>query len=657
MREGMAVVRQDTTIARRAWLAPALGLLALLFAVSGWAREVSGVRMSSTPDNTRLVFDLDGPVTYSLSTLDDPRRVLIEMRDTRLGSNAGAERLRVAGSSVAAVRSAVQPDGTLRWVLELRGNQSARGFVLGPSGGHGHRLVVDVPAAAPAATLATAESRAPAPRPASARQGPAPVEASLPSTGRGGASAGTGERAGSGVANAAPAAPIAAPVAASMPPVAPSASPSPSSPPAPVAAAGASQAMASAPVSAPAAPASPASPAAAAASAPAAVPREAGPDVAATPARAPASRTQPPATAPAIASPAARAEPPRAEPARTDRARLGPLPPGGDIVFAIDAGHGGKDPGAIGAGGEREKDVVLAIAKQLAEFINAEPGFRAVLTRTGDYFIPLRERTRLARAAGAHFFISVHADAALNTAARGASVYALSERGATSEAAKWLAERENNADLVGGVTLDDKDRVLASVLLDLSMTASLTESLELGGEVLEELGALTRLHSRRVEQAGFMVLKSPDIPSVLVETGFISNAEDARNLASDGYRERVARAIFRGVREQALARPPQGTAVAARLRARSAPVAAASAGPETPPPTASAALASADACPCDYTVVRGDTLRSIAERFRVPAVAIRRLNEMRTSRVRAGQTLRIPAASSTGSASTVARES
>ena len=325
-------------------------------------------------------------------------------------------------------------------------------------------------------------------------------------------------------------------------------------------------------------------------------------------------------------------------------------------MFAIDAGHGGKDPGAIGAGGEREKDVVLAIAKRLADFINAEPGFRAVLTRTGDYFIPLRERTRLARAAGAHFFISVHADAALNAAARGASVYALSERGATSEAAKWLAERENNADLVGGVTLDDKDRVLASVLLDLSMTASLTESLELGGEVLQELGALTRLHSRRVEQAGFMVLKSPDIPSVLVETGFISNPEDARNLASDGYRERVARAIFRGVREQALGRPPQGTAIAARLRARSSPVAAAAPAADVPKPSAAVALASTDACPCDYTVVRGDTLRSIAERFRVPAVAIRRLNEMRSSRVRVGQTLRIPAASD-ASASTAARES
>ena len=344
---------------------------------------------------------------------------------------------------------------------------------------------------------------------------------------------------------------------------------------------------------------------------------------------------------------AARPEPARPERPRTDTARLGPLPSGADIVFAIDAGHGGQDPGALGADGVREKDVVLAIAKRLAQFIDGEPGFKAVLTRDGDYFIPLRERTRRAREAGAHFFVSVHADAHTNTSARGASVYALSERGATSETAKWLAERENSADLVGGVSLDDKDRVLAGVLLDLSMTASLTESLEMGGQVLEELGDLTRLHSRRVEQAGFMVLKSPDIPSILIETGYVSNAEEARNLASEGYRERLARAIFRGLREQALGRPPQGTAVAQRLRARAAGNVAAAA-PAKPADDAAAKPAEvvADAGARAYVVVRGDTLRSIAERFGVNPRAIRRLNEMRSDRVRVGQTLRIPPASS-----------
>ncbi len=203
-----------------------------------------------------------------------------------------------------------------------------------------------------------------------------------------------------------------------------------------------------------------------------------------------------------------------------------------DIVIAIDAGHGGEDPGALGPGKKLyEKNVTLAISRELQRQINAERGFRGELVRTGDYFIPLRKRTEIARKKGADLFVSIHADAAPSSRAFGASVYALSDRGATSETARWLADSENQSDLIGGagsVSLDDKDRVLAGVLLDLSMTASLSSSLDVGQQVLSKMGYITPLHKRRVEQAGFMVLKSPDIPSILVETGFISNPNEAQ---------------------------------------------------------------------------------------------------------------------------------
>src|SRR5690606_18707991 len=206
-----------------------------------------------------------------------------------------------------------------------------------------------------------------------------------------------------------------------------------------------------------------------------------------------------------------------------------------DVLIAIDAGHGGEDPGALGPKGLKEKDVVLAISKVLQRLINAEKGYKAQLVRTGDYFIPLRKRTEIARKMGADLFISIHADAAPRTAAFGASVFALSDRGATSETARWLADSENRSDLIGGdggVSLDDKNPMLAGVLLDLSMTATLSSSLDVGQKVLCHMGRITSLHKKRVEQAGFMVLKSPDIPSILVETGLISNANAAYKLAT-----------------------------------------------------------------------------------------------------------------------------
>jgi N-acetylmuramoyl-L-alanine amidase len=226
------------------------------------------------------------------------------------------------------------------------------------------------------------------------------------------------------------------------------------------------------------------------------------------------------------------------------------------VTIVIDAGHGGEDPGAKGRGGSREKDITLIIAKKLKTVIDAEPNMRALLTRDGDFFIPLHGRVQKARKVQADLFVSVHADAFVKPHARGSSVFALSERGATSTAAKMLAKRENDADLIGGVNLDVKDRYLAMTLADLSLTAQINDSLKLGKAVLFELGGVNALHKHDVEQAGFAVLKAPDVPSILVETAFISNPEEERRLNDDAYQDRMAEAILRGIKRYFARNPP-----------------------------------------------------------------------------------------------------
>lgn len=235
-----------------------------------------------------------------------------------------------------------------------------------------------------------------------------------------------------------------------------------------------------------------------------------------------------------------------------------------DIIIAVDAGHGGVDPGAIGHGGTEEKDVTLAIARRLAARIDEDPGMRAVLTRDSDEFISLRGRMALARAAKADMFISIHANASPDRSASGCSVYVLSERGATSEAARWLAERENAADLIGGVRLDDKSSTLASVLLNLSQSASISESMTAARQVLASLGRVEEEHTTQVQQAGFVVLKSPDIPSMLIETAYISNPREERKLRSRREQQRLADAIYAGIRSYFEANPPDGTKLAAQ---------------------------------------------------------------------------------------------
>jgi N-acetylmuramoyl-L-alanine amidase len=243
-----------------------------------------------------------------------------------------------------------------------------------------------------------------------------------------------------------------------------------------------------------------------------------------------------------------------------------PSDSGRDIVIAVDAGHGGVDPGASGRRGTHEKDVVLEIARALAARIDEEPGMKAVLTRDGDYFITLQERSKRARRAKADLFVSIHADAIANPDVSGSSVYVLSDRGASSEAARWLAERENAADLKGGVKLDDKDPVLANVLMDLSQTASISASMVAADNVLKSLDRIGEVRKPRVQQAGFVVLKSPDVPSMLVETAFISNRDDERKLTTPAHRVKLANAIFAGIEQYFEGNAPDGTRLAATRR-------------------------------------------------------------------------------------------
>ncbi len=428
----------------------ALALLSLLFSVAAQAGTViEGLRMWPAPDNTRLVFDLSGRVEHTLFRLDGPDRLVIDIKDTRLGQPLKG--LDYSNTHLSGIRSAVRNDSDLRVVLDLRGKVQPKSFVLAPNEQYGHRLVIDLHGQAEQAQAAAPQVKKRAPSAAEAR----------------------------------------------------------------------------------------------------------------------------------------------------------------DIVIAIDAGHGGEDPGASGPSRTREKDVVLAIAKKLKEMLDKEPGMRGVLTRSGDYFIPLRKRTEIARTHRADMFVSIHADAFRDRRAYGSSVYVLSPRGASSEHARLLAEKENASDLIGGVSLDDKDDLLASVLLDLSQTASVEMSSDAAASVLAQIKGVNRLHKREVEQAGFRVLKSPDMPSILIETAFISNPSEERNLRSASHQGKMARAILVGLRNYFRANPPPGTRMAMLEDLR-------------------------------HAVSHGETLTGIAQRYRVSTERLRSTNNLKGNTIRVGQVLQIP---------------
>ncbi|UCP01012.1 N-acetylmuramoyl-L-alanine amidase [Metapseudomonas lalkuanensis] len=459
-----------------------IGVLLAAFAADVLAAaEVRGVRLWRAPDNTRLVFDLSGPVQHSVFTLTAPNRIVIDINGAQLATKL--EQLSLSNTPITSVRSAQRSPTDLRVVIDLSSAVTPKSFSLAPNQQYGNRLVVDLfdPEAA-------------------ASEASAPQVATAPST------------------------------------------------------------------------------------------------------------PQPPVT-----------------PTQPAPSKLPPVPGGKrDIVVAIDAGHGGEDPGALGPKGQHEKNVTLAIAKELQRQISQEKGFRGELVRTGDYFIPLRKRTEIARKKGADLFVSIHADAAPSRSAFGASVFALSDRGATSETARWLADNENRSDLIGGdgsVSLDDKDRMLAGVLLDLSMTATMSSSLNVGQKVLSNVSQVTPLHKRRVEQAGFMVLKSPDIPSILVETGFISNHNESQKLASPSHQQALARSIKTGVKQFFQQNPPPGTYIA-WLRDQG-----------------KIAIG-----PREHVVTSGESLALIAQRYEVSVATLRKANSLSSDNVKVGQVLNIPAA-------------
>ncbi|MCA1777978.1 MAG: N-acetylmuramoyl-L-alanine amidase [Xanthomonadaceae bacterium] len=287
-----------------------------------------------------------------------------------------------------------------------------------------------------------------------------------------------------------------------------------------------------------------------------------------------------------------------------------------DMIVAIDAGHGGEDPGAIGPGGSYEKNVVLALSRELMRQIDDAPGMRAVMIRTGDYYVPLTERYARARQARADLFVSIHADAFRDFRVRGSSVYILSRHGASSQAARLLAESENESDLIGGVNLAHSDDMLKSVLLDLSQNASLEYSGTAANQILSELKAISRIHRRDVESANFVVLRSPDVPSVLVEVGFISNPDDEKNLGSPAYRNKLALAIRRGIEDHFRQTAPRGTWFASNRH---------------------------DAA--RHVVKRGDTLGTIAQRYSVSLNQLRRVNAIDNDVIHPGAVLVIPAGS------------
>lgn len=280
-----------------------------------------------------------------------------------------------------------------------------------------------------------------------------------------------------------------------------------------------------------------------------------------------------------------------------------------NFIVAIDAGHGGEDPGASGKQGTYEKHVVLAIAKALANQLKQNTDIKPYLTRTDDYYVGLRQRMSKARKAQADLFISIHADAFKDSRAKGASVFALSTHGASSEAAKWLAEKENRADLIGGVSLDDKDDVLASVLLDLSQTASSEASMLIGNSILKKIKRVSALHSKHVQTAGFAVLKAPDIPSILIETGFISNPEGERNLRSSYFQRKMAKAIMDGIEQYFKGKPKPLMLTKEKEK---------------------------------YKVQKGDSLSRIAQAKNTTIAQLKSLNQLKSDEIAVGQVLQIP---------------
>lgn len=516
---------------RLAWL---LCACLALVALPALAADITALRSWRAPDNTRLVLDLSGPVTYRLSPDSSPARLVIEIDEAQV---TGPLALPAVVAPLKGLR--LERQGKRQHlVIDTAQELSPKLFQLPPNEKYGHRLVIDLydkpmlPTVAEAASSSTVSV---------------------------------------------PAEPVALPAA--LPPEKPAPKPQPEK------------------------------------------------------AQVEKKDEKPVVKAgePAVSSPGTPA------PEKYDPKRYR------NIVVAIDAGHGGEDPGAVGRNGTHEKNVTLAIARELKALLDAEPGLTAVLTRTGDYFIPLPERRRLARYQHkADIFISIHADAAENRAAKGASVFALSLKGAgsaTSRFAQMLAERENRSDLIGGVAIEKDDDILRNVLADMVVAGSLEHSLHMGRFILGGLGDIGHLHSKRVEQAGFAVLKEPGMVSLLVETGFISNPDEEKKLIDKDYQLQLARAVFDGVQRYCQQYPSPGTYFA-WLAERGRPAVAAA--PANTPVAATPARAVAATGFRRHRVERGDNLTRLAAQYQVSMSVLREVNNLRDDNVKVGQVLKIP---------------
>ena len=469
-----------------------LALGCLLPTSAAQAAKVNNLRLWSAPDHVRLVFDLSGPVQANVFTLDNPRRVVIDLDSTQL--DVDIDKLDLDASAIDKVRTGVRESGGLRVVLDVNRAVVPKSFTLPPNKQYSDRLVVDLDYPGASAVADPID----------------PIEAMIRDQ-----------------------------------------------------------------------------------------------EIAAQRAQKEAVAEGDPEQADAVAA-TVEAQP---HPKR-------------DIIIAVDPGHGGEDPGAIGPNGTREKDVVLGIARKLKQRFDQTPGFKAFMTRDSDYYVGLRQRTLLARQQKADFFVSIHADAVRSRQPSGSSVYALSQGGATSETARWLAASENQSDLIGGVdgnlSLDDKDEVLRGVLLDLTMTATMNDSLATGGQVLDKLGRINKLHKSEVEQAGFVVLKSPDIPSLLVETGFISNPKEEAALRSSKHQAELAQAIYAGIVAHFRQHPPPASLLAwQRDQGRGS-------------------------ASNEYRVRAGDTLSQVAAGHGISMRALKQANGLDSDILRVGQVLTIP---------------
>ncbi len=427
------------------------------------AEVVKSVRVWPAHEYTRLTFESNNALKYTMTAVKDPERLVLALENIDFANIQQETNGKILAQDpyVKGLRAGRFKPGVVRVVLDLKSEVKPQVFALQPVGEYGHRLVIDIYPVNP----------------------PDPLLALLRREGQH----------------------LEVPGAGAAPATKPAA------------------------VAEPAKPAAPAAPAT-------------------------TETAKAPAKPPAISPPAGDGKQLEARAGKS--AGKNAAPPARTLTIVVDAGHGGEDPGARGARGSWEKNVTLAIAHRLKALIDAEPNMRAVMTRDGDYFVPLHTRVEKARRVRADLFVSIHADAFIHPHARGSSVFALSERGATSVAANWLAKRENDADLIGGVALGKKDRHVAQTLLDLSQTATINDSMKLGRSVLREIGGINTLHKQYVEQAGFAVLKAPDIPSILVETAFITNPDEERKLTDMRHQDRLARAILTGVKRYFATNPP-----------------------------------------------------------------------------------------------------